>query len=230
MRAILYMYDIPTTVSPKDYPNPSAMLRRFAARIEYSCWVVPEGLIQQTEPVSAALRRVGARVDMVRFDESEEQKILMLARRSIEREASRIRAYIEKSIETTGKKLADAKAAMSVDDTNAAIRFQQTAIQRARTELNDAESCAIAFDLLGDIGELVRSIRSVVEARANAFILEKKAARKAVKEEAEDDDETTTADGSSAPMVYNSAATNAADPTLPFGSPPSTTDDEEEAG
>jgi hypothetical protein len=177
MKAILFMYDIPTTVRPEDYPSPSTDLRCFAARIEYSCWVVPEGQMPRTEPIAAALRAVGAKVDTVRFDESDEVKIRSLARASIEREATRIRKYVEASISTTADKLTEAKTEMSANKTNAAIRYQQTAITRARTELNDAESCALAFDLDGDLAELVRATRAVIEARATAFLLEKKTAR-----------------------------------------------------
>ena len=204
MRAIMYMYYIPTSVKPEDYPAPSVALRKFAARIEYSCWVVPEGQMHRTVPVTEALLGVGAAVDTVRFDEAETDKILVLARRAIEREAQRIRKYIDASISTTSKKLEEARRLVSVNETNAAIRFQQTAINRARGELNDAESCAVAFDLLGDLQELTDGIRAAVEARASAFGIESKTVRA----------EAKAAVAATAPT----GAQQASSPTLAFGS------------
>lgn len=181
MRAVLFMYDIPTKVSTKDYPSPCSRLRSFAARIEYSCWVVPEGQIQKTEEIANDLRAVGATVDTLRFDETDEGRIKAMAKRSIESDAKRIREYVDASVSTTAKKLAEARKLQSADETNAAIRFQQTALQRARAELTDAESCAVAFDLTGDLRELTEAVRKSIEARAGTFAVEKKEAREEAK-------------------------------------------------
>ena len=179
MRAVLFMYDIPTTA--KGCPSPCTRLQSFAARKEYSVWLVPEGQIQKTEEIANDLRAIGAIVDIMPVTDMTEGQLKAIAKRSIEKDAKRIREYVEASVKTTSEKLAEARKLQSADETNAAIRFQQTALQRARKNLTDAESCAIGFDLTGDLAELTQSVRKAIEARAQSFTVEKKEVREEAK-------------------------------------------------
>lgn len=181
MRFVCYSYDIPKSTPAGEYPEPSCTLRRFAAHLQQSVWILPEAMLGLTNDLTVDIERVGGNVDVFDFDERGHEKLMRKARACLEGEATRIRKYVESSIAKTGDRLVKARAVMSVNDTNDAIRFQQTALNRALKELGDAEECAVAFDLSGDMAELIRSVRSVIEARASAFVAEKDVARAVVR-------------------------------------------------
>jgi len=181
MRNVMLCYDIPTTVEPKDYPEPSSKLRRFAVRIQFSTWILAESELPRADEAIDAIKAVGGVVDTVRYDESEWPRIKLLAKRSLEREVERIRIYVDKSMAKTREKLVEAETMVSVNDVNAAIRYQQTALNRALREIGDAEECSVAFDLTGDLSELTRAVRASIDARAMAFASEKGRARAVVR-------------------------------------------------
>jgi hypothetical protein len=181
MRYVCYSYDIPKNIPPEEYPAPSLVLRRFAVRMQQSVWIVPDTMVSRTETLSDDIQALpGGKVRVFRFDLEELAAIKAEAQEALESEANRIRTYIEKAIAKTTERLTAAQRAMSVADTNAAIRYQQTSLANALREINDAEECAVAFDLTGSLAELMRSVRSVIEARAEAFVVVKDAARAAV--------------------------------------------------
>jgi hypothetical protein len=181
MRFVCYQYDIPDDVLPKDYPEPSAVLRSFATRVQMSVWILPLSALSRTEDLTAEIRGLGGTVDAFQYDEMEADKIRIKARTCLTRDASHIRAYVEASVVTTREKLVEAETMVSINDVNAAIRFQQTALNRALREIGDIEACAAAFELTTDLAELNRSVRSVIDARATAFATEKTRARAVVK-------------------------------------------------
>ena len=184
MRYVCYSYDIPKNIRPEEYPEPSVVLRRFAVRMQQSVWIVPDTMISRTNTLTAEIQALpGGKVRVFRFDLDELAAIRLEAREALELESARIRTYVEKAIAKTQERLTEAQRAMSVDDTNAAIRYQQTALNKALHEITDAEECALAFDLSGELGELIRSVRSVIDARAAAFVAEKDVARAAVNPE-----------------------------------------------
>ncbi len=180
MQYVCYTYNIPKNVTPSEYPNPTLALRAFGIRAQQSVWILPEVMLPLVEDLSIQIRRVNGSVDIFELDERAEEKIRAKARKYLEAEAERIRAYLEASIRTTSKRLRDAQARMSVNDVNSAIRYQQTAIHRAKKDLTDAERCAVAFDLSGEVDELIRSVRSLIDARAAEFSAEKASARASV--------------------------------------------------
>lgn len=207
MRFVCYSYDIPKNIPSDEYPEPSVTLRRFAAHLQQSVWIMPEAMLCRAQELTEDILRVGGNVDVFDFDERGHEKLLRKARACLQAEAERIRKYVEASVVKTHERLDNAQRMMSINATNDAIRFQQTALNRALRELADAEECAVAFDLSGDVEELIRATRSMIEARASAFVAEKDAARAAVR------------NGSS--NSVSAVQTDDADPTLlGFGLPP----------
>lgn len=178
---VSYSYDIPKHVKPSEYPKTGETLRRFAVRVQQSVWYMPISQFHRTTELSAEIKAVGGNVDHFRFDTRDSEAIYAKSRTCLASEVEGIHKYIEASIESTAKKLAEAKRLLSIDETNKAIRFQQTALNRALQELVDAEECSVAFDLSGDTKELIKSVRSAVMARSDAFVAEKTAARALVK-------------------------------------------------
>lgn len=187
MRYICYSYDVPKQHSTKLYPLLSATLQPFAVRLQQSVWVFPEPRLGQTAQVTERVREKGGLIDFFRYDLSEEEAIRAMARQRLEKEAARIQRYLEKSITETAKRLERAGAESSVDRTNAAIRYQQSALSKALRDITDAEECSVAFDLSGDINRLFQAVRLAVQARAEAFVQVRDAARSSAKVEAEAD-------------------------------------------
>jgi hypothetical protein len=149
--ASLLVYDIPDKAGYalpsgkwRRMPNPSYRLRGCATRINKSVWVVPDAGIDAANKVIERLRRgKDVDVDIVRFDESEREKCIRLARRGLEREVKRIRKYLDKAIEKAQKKLDDAVRSTSVGGVNKAIDYRKGALGRARRELLAAKESSI---------------------------------------------------------------------------------------
>ena len=181
---VSYSYDIPKSTPSGQYPAPGLTLRRFAVRVQQSVWYMPETKVTQTERLTENIRNVHGIVDVFRFDTREYEAIRAKSLVCLATEVEGTRKYIEATIVSTAAKLAEAQRLMSIADTNNAIRYQQTALNRALQELVDAEECAVAFDLTGDVAELIKSVRTVVKARSDAFVAEKDAARARVKADA----------------------------------------------
>jgi hypothetical protein len=180
MRAVHYSYDIP---KGKSYPNPSPRLRPFAVRMQFSCWLVPLAEMYRTNELSADVKRLGGKVDTIPFEDSETsaRKIREIAIREIQSEAERIRNYLEKGVVKTQKRLAEAQAQMSVGGVNKAISFQAGVLSVSLRDVKAAEECCVVFDLTGELSDLVRGVRALVEARSTAFVPVRDAARSAVK-------------------------------------------------
>ncbi len=175
----MVMWDIPTTVAPRDYPDPAGRVRSFSVMLQYSVWIVPEGHLSRIDPIASDVREVGGSFEVLPYAEVAYDKVMKLARAALERECKRIQAYVEHSIEETRKRLVNAAVLQSVGETNKAIRYQQAALAKAIRDLNDAAECSVAFDLTGDLEEILAGARKAVEARSTAFVSERDAAKSA---------------------------------------------------
>jgi regulator of sigma D len=176
----MVMWDIPTSVKPRDYPHPAGRVRTFSVMLQYSVWVCPEGHLSRIDPIAEDVRAVGGSIEVLPYSEVAYDKVMKLARAALERECQRIQSYIEHSIVETRKRLTDAAVLQSVNDTNKAIHYQQAALTKALRDLNDAAECSVAFDLTGELEEVLRGARKAVAARSSEFVIERDMAQAAV--------------------------------------------------
>lgn len=174
---VSYSYDIPKSTPASDYPNPGATLHPIAVRVQQSVWYMKESMLPLADDLTQRIKDVGGIVDCFRFDACEYNAIRTKALRCLEQDANSIRAYVDAAIATTTKRIEKATKLMSVKGVNDAVRFQQSALSRARRELAEAEECAMVFDLSGDVAELFKGVRAAIEARASAFAAVKKEAK-----------------------------------------------------
>ena len=166
-QAVLVVYDIPQSVG---FPNPSGKLRSRGIRINLSCWIIPEtrvpwALIEEMECA-------GVSVETVRFAESERDNLIRLAKNAIASEMGRVKAAFEKSVADAEKKIVDVSVVGLNGGTQSpeekrAYRIKK-GMQRAKRALVAAKEAAIAFDLLGDIEELIDGTTEAVKAEFDA--------------------------------------------------------------
>jgi hypothetical protein len=188
MRANLLFYDIPQCLK---IANPSNRLRRVAVRCNLSCWIVPED--KTPFDIIDELKSKGCSVELVRFDENEEPKLRRLAREAMEKETGRIVKGLAKSIALAQKQLADAldnlgeigekKLGHEYLEANNLSGFDEARekiitkhdaamraiLNRAKKDCVAAEECSICFDLLADVGELVRGTRHAIKVQHDVF-------------------------------------------------------------
>jgi len=158
-RAHLLVYDIPQTAK---LPNPSAFLWQIGARINLSCWIIPDRNVVRI-PV-ADWRARGAIVELVRFDEKDGDTIIRLARESIERHLHEIRDYTERCMNSALKKLAEVPTGDEVM-MKKGKQATQVVTWRAKRDLERAMECALTFDLTADVQHLFDAARHTVAAQ-----------------------------------------------------------------
>lgn len=168
-RFVLLIYDIPQTSKLR---NPSGLLRRFAARINLSCWVAPlknVALLPLKEWIES-----GAIVEVVQFDENEREKVIDLARRAIIRDVEEMREYVNVHVRSVRKKFdAVSNLASGSDDREKAWKkaehFAYLGLYRAKKLAEAAEEAALHFDLTGDVASVVEALRGTIKARAAIY-------------------------------------------------------------
>lgn len=177
----MVMYDIPSSVKGSDYPNPAGRIRRYGFMMQYSVYCVPDDRLPRLTNLIEDIRAVpGGKVRVFPYDPRAYEDIMADARAALTAEAERIRDYIEAAAAETAKRLTAATLIVSVGDTNKAIGFQQTALSKAAKDLTDAQECAMAFDLSGDLDALFDGVRKLLVGRSGTFAVERAAARAAL--------------------------------------------------
>ena len=159
MRASLLMYDIP---SRSGLGNPSAMLWRFGARVNLSCWVVPERNVPLI-PVKM-WREKGARVEFVRFDERDWPTILRLAQEALVREITDMREGLEQG-EADVRRRIEAVESGNAEQLKKASSYAYNQVRRAKTLAVSARECALAFYLMGEVEHLIDGLRKTIKAK-----------------------------------------------------------------
>lgn len=158
-RAHLLVYDIPQSAR---MVNPSAMLWGLGARINLSCWIIPDRNIVRV-PVADWKAR-GATVEMVRFDERDGETIIRLARESLERHLREIRDACEASMTGALEKLE-----LIATGDEPALKKGKAGVAsvtwRAKRDLERAMECALTFDLTADVDHLFAAARLTVAAQ-----------------------------------------------------------------
>ena len=169
VRYALLVYDIPEA---SGLSNPSGLMRRFAVRINLSCWVLPLKNLPLL-PVREWVEK-GASVEVVEFDEGEREKVVALARRALQREVEEMRRTVEASVAKVRERYAGVKAlgTGTTERSEALDRAGHYAYligYRAKALADAAEECALHFDLTGDVAPLVGALRKTIKAKAAIF-------------------------------------------------------------
>lgn len=162
-RAHLLVYDIPQSAK---MGNPSSMLWRFGARINLSCWIVPDRNVAML-PIST-WKEKGAKVELVRFDERDADTIIRLARHALLSEIGRIREALEKQTEDVRRGL-EGVASGDEEGLRKASGYASIVIRRAKKAVEHAQECALTFDLLGDCGAVIDGMRDIIRAKDTLF-------------------------------------------------------------
>jgi len=163
-RAHLLVYDIPKGA----IPSPAAMLWRLGARINLSCWVIPDSRVSMLPLKEWAAK--GVIVELVRFDERDGDTIIRLAREALQREALRWRDTLEEG--TLVVRAACAKVTIGEDGVkqwHKAGGLASGHVRRARQFLSNATECALAFDLTADVAHVMEGLREMVKAKEEVF-------------------------------------------------------------
>lgn len=141
-RPCLLIYDIPSSVS---IANPSGFLRRRAVRVNLSCWVIPEERIPYK--LLTRLREAGCTWHVVRFDATEADKLIVMVRQSLAKQAEEAVLRLGESID--GVEPREGEAGLETAD-RLRSRTRQ-AEKRVRELLADLETAAKSFGIARDV-------------------------------------------------------------------------------
>lgn len=106
MQAMMMFYDIPEQA---DIPNPSAEFRQFAFRINLSCWIIHEGDLPRAAFTLDSIRRVGGDWHTLAVASEDEDKVVGLATKYINREIDVHLRRAETSLAGSNLQLAEAE-------------------------------------------------------------------------------------------------------------------------
>lgn len=157
MKAVLIVYDIP---ADRKIRNPSGRLRRVGVRLNLSAWMVREEHIPWD--LLGEMRAAGARVETVRFDERDADRIKALARGALEDEARRIRETLGKSLTEGAAKVA-AKAGEAGTAESVSL-YRKRVTNRAKKLLAAAREAALLFDLTAEVAALMTGVEAAIRA------------------------------------------------------------------
>lgn len=159
------LYDVP---QHSKVGNTSGLFRRIGARVNLSCWVVPVALVPHA--YLDKMRSLGCKVEVIRYDVSEESNIVRMAREAIEAEVRRIRDSVADTMAAVAERIAKYKD--NIDETEKAERLGEGAWCKAKKLLDDAQDAAMAFDILRDMQELLAAQRQAVASESEAYYAE----------------------------------------------------------
>lgn len=176
-RFALLVYDIP---SASKLRNPSDLLRRFGARINLSCWVLPTKNLALL-PIKEWEEK-DATVEIVEFEEHEREKVLALARRSIARDVDEMQAYVDRTVAEVRRRFARVRGlATGSEERDEAFarakQFAYVAVYRAKNTADAAEEASLHFALTGEVAPMVAALRKSTKGRAALFFALEQEAR-----------------------------------------------------
>lgn len=158
-KACLVVYDIPTGAKVS---SPGHKFRKIGVRINLSCWVVPTHLVPFDYLNELEAR--GSKTAVVNFDEDEAEKILSLAKEALIKEVNFIQSSFVDSCGRAQRMIA--AAGMSAEERQ--DRQLNSSLARAKRRLGFAQEAALAFDLLGDVQELINGTQKAIGAQFEA--------------------------------------------------------------
>lgn len=178
MRHCMVVYDIPSVKKVAErIANPSGMFRRFGFRANYSCWIVPEHNLPLM-PLDE-LKEKGAKVEVVRFDESEYDKIMGMARSALREEAAGIRGTLQTTVHGIKTRYREALETRQPSDLDKAALYHYLNLRRIKQLMVSIQECCMAFDLTGDFADLFDALRkSISVADREAFDLHQNAEKR----------------------------------------------------
>jgi len=167
LQACLLIYDIPerSTVA-----NPSGRLRSVAVRVNLSCWVIREGDIPYA--LLNEMAAGGATWHVVRFDASEGQKLIEMAREALIRDIRDAMKRANKSANAAGRK---AEADDSTDARRRYARQVRPLVRKMNRLLTDVRKAAERFGIspysisLNDSVNSLSALQAGMIARAKAY-------------------------------------------------------------
>ena len=166
MRSVFLSYDIPQRIK---IANPTAKLRSLGVRVNLSVWIIPEHAVPHG--YLDELREAGAVVYLVRFDESEQVKLLEMARKALENEASRIVKGMEASIERAAKIMEpEGFLSVSEEQTERYEKYMRVVLRRAGKELIAAKCASSSFDLFQQLEYAFAATEQAIKAAQDAFL------------------------------------------------------------
>lgn len=177
MNHYLIVYDIPATCRVK---NPSDQFRGHGVRINYSCWIVPEGRVAML-PLDQ-MQQGGAKVQVVRFDSSETDTLLRMAKTALFDEAARLRNALEHTVSEAKKRFSKHVEVFNEDEYKRSGTYASIHMRRVAEAIKSAEQCALAFDLTGDMAEILDGLRKTYAAMQHEVHSEYVAVKRKVNE------------------------------------------------
>jgi hypothetical protein len=166
MNYYLIVYDIPARLT-KEIVNPSEQFKRHGVRINYSCWIVPEGRVALL-PINEMTSK-GAKVEIVRFDSNEKDSLMRMAKIAMMEEAGRIRRALDHTVSVAKSRLSAVKKSWNDLDFKKAGAYASVHMKRVQDAIKSADECALAFDLTGDMGEVLKGMREMYAAEQAAI-------------------------------------------------------------
>lgn len=170
-RFVMVVYDIP---QKSHIQNPSDKLKRFAFRINLSCWIMPQYRLPFA--LIDSLKARGADVEVVRFDLNEEKAIRALAKKALAREVQELResladklpekmAEVQRMIEANEHTSETGEEALKGLDS-----FIKMRLWRAKRSIESAMEAATVFALTQDVSELFDAARADIAATNERFL------------------------------------------------------------
>lgn len=165
----LLVYDIPADSKLR---NPSMLLRRWGARINLSCWVLPTKNLALI-PMKDWIEK-GATVEVVEFEEHEREKVVALARRAIQRDVEEMSSFVENAVREVRRRCSlverhPSGSAEREEVLERAEKYAYTALWRAKGIADAAEEAALHFALTADIEQIVEALRHSIKAKSASF-------------------------------------------------------------
>jgi hypothetical protein len=163
MPCSLLVYDVPFGCK---CDHPSSVLWRTAARINMSAWIVPEERIPSLPRDEWTM--AGVRWRMVRFHEADAEVITALAVEALMERVGERRDALDRGIKEV-RAAYDAARAFGGEEREAHLdragRLASAHLRRARTALEEATECALAFSITGRVERAFEGMRKLVKAR-----------------------------------------------------------------
>lgn len=192
VRPILFTYDIPDNATIKigerevPFPNPSNLLRRFAVRLNLSCWVLNEG--DTPHALIATMLDSGCNPYVFKFDPTEADKLVSMAVTSLRKEIDEALRRAEVSRARAERQLDESQGEEGLTPEEAEARYvrRAVAIQTRLAELlDDMNAVAARFGLRPEtinamrLGTTGGAIREAMETRARGYVAGIKALKEA---------------------------------------------------
>jgi hypothetical protein len=166
LRACLVIYDIPERSTVR---NPSKRFRRCGARVNLSCWVIPEANIPWN--TLQGIEEGGGNWHVVRFADEESEKLVQMAEKAILADLERAIRSMEKSLTRAQERLnSDGEDAYDLKTYEGRMK---SVLQSTRKTIDALQVAATNFEL--DFGSNLLAARLAIDSSEKAAKLRAKA-------------------------------------------------------